>query len=189
MSHVDEENLYLVMEFCVGGDFMGLLMKESRLSEDATKFYMAETILAIDSVHQLGYIHRDIKPDNLLLDNNGHIKLTDLGLCKKVAEDNNGKWSNKTGDTVTTSIAGDGETKDIDKVDTKGATKKKKKKNTKSTEKQSTNASASKEPTHTIATSFVGTPDYCSPEVSSSLLILYHHTILVYLECSKKFHF
>lgn len=66
---------------------MSLLMKEDILTESATKFYMAESILAIESVHSLGYIHRDLKPDNLLLDRYGHIKLTDLGLCKKVDTD------------------------------------------------------------------------------------------------------
>jgi len=51
------------------------------LSEEATQFYIAETALAIESIHQLGFIHRDIKPDNLLLDARGHVKLSDFGLC------------------------------------------------------------------------------------------------------------
>lgn len=63
------------------GDMMTLLMKRDTLSEECTQFYIAETALAIDSIHKLGFIHRDIKPDNLLLDARGHIKLSDFGLC------------------------------------------------------------------------------------------------------------
>ena len=48
------------------------------------KFYTAEMILAIDSVHKLGYVHRDVKPDNVLLDLKGHIKLGDFGSCLRV---------------------------------------------------------------------------------------------------------
>jgi serine/threonine kinase 38 len=80
-SFQDAINLYLIMEFLPGGDMMTLLMKKDTLSEDVTQFYIAETALAIDYIHKLGFIHRDIKPDNLLLDVNGHIKLSDFGLC------------------------------------------------------------------------------------------------------------
>ena len=88
-SFQDYRNLYMVMEYLPGGDLMGLLMKEDTFSEDATRFYISELILAVSSVHALGYIHRDLKPDNVLLDWEGHIKLTDLGLCKKVEMNGN----------------------------------------------------------------------------------------------------
>lgn len=65
---------------------MSLLIKEDTFSEPVTRFFMAEAARAISSVHALGYIHRDIKPDNMLIDARGHLKLTDLGLCKKVGE-------------------------------------------------------------------------------------------------------
>lgn len=80
-SFQDPGNLYLVMEFLPGGDMMTLLMKKDTLSEEATQFYVAEAALAIHSIHRLGFIHRDIKPDNLLLDARGHMKLSDFGLC------------------------------------------------------------------------------------------------------------
>lgn len=80
-SFQDSVNLYLIMEFLPGGDMMTLLMKKDILSEECTQFFVAETVLAIDYIHKLGFIHRDIKPDNLLLDASGHIKLSDFGLC------------------------------------------------------------------------------------------------------------
>lgn len=81
-SFQDSDFLYLIMEYLPGGDIMTLLMREDVLSEDVARFYMAESILAIHSIHQHNYIHRDIKPDNLILDKNGHLKLSDFGLCK-----------------------------------------------------------------------------------------------------------
>ena len=61
---------------------MTLLMKKDIFSEFEARFYAAEIVLAIESAHKLNYIHRDLKPDNVLLDINGHIKLSDFGLCK-----------------------------------------------------------------------------------------------------------
>ncbi|KAK7259290.1 hypothetical protein RIF29_24893 [Crotalaria pallida] len=61
---------------------MTLLMREETLTETVARFYIAQSILAIESIHKHNYIHRDIKPDNLLLDKNGHMKLSDFGLCK-----------------------------------------------------------------------------------------------------------
>lgn len=81
-SFQDTEYLYLIMEYLPGGDIMTLLMREDVLSEDVARFYIAESILAIHSIHKHNYVHRDIKPDNLLLDKDGHMKLSDFGLCK-----------------------------------------------------------------------------------------------------------
>ncbi|XP_036210903.1 serine/threonine-protein kinase MRCK alpha isoform X9 [Myotis myotis] len=84
----DDNNLYLVMDYYVGGDLLTLLSKfEDRLPEDMARFYLAEMVIAIDSVHQLHYVHRDIKPDNILMDMNGHIRLADFGSCLKLMED------------------------------------------------------------------------------------------------------
>ena len=81
-SFQDEYYLYLVMDFLPGGDLMNLLMKKEVLTEDEARFYTAEMILAVDSVHKLNCIHRDLKPDNILIDKNGHIQLSDFGLAK-----------------------------------------------------------------------------------------------------------
>mmetsp|Transcript_21607 Transcript_21607/g.36355 ORF Transcript_21607/g.36355 Transcript_21607/m.36355 type:complete len:587 (-) Transcript_21607:242-2002(-) len=150
-SFQDNRNLYMVMEFLPGGDLMGLLMKEDVFSEAATRHYVAELVLAVASVHKLGYIHRDLKPDNVLLDWNGHLKLTDLGLCKKVEE---------TGVTGVDLVSinkhcngqGGGQT-DAPGASTAGLSK----------------ADGSKSKPHhrdrNLVYSTVGTPDYIAPEV------------------------
>ena len=79
---------YLVMDYYCGGDLLTLLSKfEDRLPEEMARFYVAEMVLAINSLHKLGYVHRDIKPDNVLLDRTGHIVLADFGSCLRLMED------------------------------------------------------------------------------------------------------
>ena len=85
----DDEFLYLIMGYYSGGDMLTLLSKfEDVLVEDMARFYLAEIVLAIDSVHRLNYVHRDIKPDNVLLTRDGHIRLADFGSCYRL--DSNG---------------------------------------------------------------------------------------------------
>ncbi|TKR60057.1 hypothetical protein L596_029643 [Steinernema carpocapsae] len=80
-SFQDSNFLYFVLEFVPGGDLMTLLEREDFFCEKLARFYTAELTCAIEYVHKLGFIHRDIKPDNILIDKDGHIKLTDFGLC------------------------------------------------------------------------------------------------------------
>ncbi|XP_074966347.1 citron Rho-interacting kinase isoform X4 [Phalacrocorax aristotelis] len=81
----DRKNLYLVMEYQPGGDLLSLLNRyEDQLDESMVQFYLAELVLAIHSVHQMGYVHRDVKPENVLIDRTGHIKLVDFGSAAKM---------------------------------------------------------------------------------------------------------
>ncbi|KAF4547463.1 Protein kinase domain-containing protein 36 [Elsinoe fawcettii] len=80
-SFQDNTNLYLVMEYMVGGDFLGLLLREDILDEPVARWYMAEMILCIEEAHKMRWIHRDIKPDNFLIDSHGHLKISDFGLA------------------------------------------------------------------------------------------------------------
>uniref|UniRef100_G3TZL3 non-specific serine/threonine protein kinase n=1 Tax=Loxodonta africana TaxID=9785 RepID=G3TZL3_LOXAF len=80
-SFQDKDNLYFVMDYIPGGDMMSLLIRLGIFPENLARFYIAELTCAVESVHKMGFIHRDIKPDNILIDRDGHIKLTDFGLC------------------------------------------------------------------------------------------------------------
>ena len=156
-SFQDEYYLYLVMDFLPGGDLMNLLMKKEILTEDEARFYTAEMILAVDSVHKLNCIHRDLKPDNILIDKNGHIQLSDFGLSKlsdkvfypmsvKEQPSNPKKLLNTGNDSITTANS------NMSSLNTSmrgGGNKKVHKKN------------------RLLAYSTVGTPDYIAPEVFS----------------------
>ncbi|OHW95579.1 serine threonine-protein kinase [Colletotrichum incanum] len=80
-SFQDPINLYLLMDYMPGGDFLGLLIRENTLTEARTLFYIAEMILCVEEAHKLGCIHRDVKPDNFLIGANGHLKISDFGLA------------------------------------------------------------------------------------------------------------
>ena len=156
-SFQDDYYLYLVMDFLPGGDLMNLLMKKEVLTEDEARFYTAEMILAVDSVHKLNCIHRDLKPDNILIDKNGHIQLSDFGLAKIAdktffpitQKDNVGpqKLVNNAFDSITsanTNYSNNAPTQNI----------------------RSANGLRPRR-NRLIAYSTVGTPDYIAPEVFS----------------------
>ncbi|OJI82980.1 hypothetical protein ASPTUDRAFT_931600 [Aspergillus tubingensis CBS 134.48] len=80
-SFQDQNHLYLIMDYMVGGDFLGLLMRRNMLPETVARWYIAEMILCIEEAHRLCWIHRDVKPDNFLISASGHLKISDFGLA------------------------------------------------------------------------------------------------------------
>lgn len=80
-SFQDASNLYLVMDYMVGGDFLGLLFRKDILKEKKAKWYVAEMILCVEEAHRLCWVHRDVKPDNFLIAASGHLKISDFGLA------------------------------------------------------------------------------------------------------------
>jgi len=139
-SFQDDIYLYLVMEYCAGGDLMTILMREDILTEGQTKFYISELAEAIHSVHLLKFVHRDLKPDNVLVSNIGHIKLSDFGLAKSFQSDDN-VISQYQKDAKAINAGGDQQF------------------NNKSQKKYKRNRA--------LMFSTVGTPDYIAPEVFS----------------------
>ncbi|XP_077477029.1 rho-associated protein kinase 2 isoform X1 [Stigmatopora argus] len=79
----DEHYLYMVMEYMPGGDLVNLTSTYD-VPEKWAKFYTAQVVMALDAIHSMGFIHRDVKPDNMLLDRHGHLKLADFGTCMKM---------------------------------------------------------------------------------------------------------
>ena len=79
-----KDHLILVLDYCGGGEFSAELPDRDRmLSEQATKFYAAEVLLALEYLHMNGIIYRDLKPENILLHQSGHIMLADFNLSKQ----------------------------------------------------------------------------------------------------------
>jgi len=82
----DESHLYMVLEFLPGGELFSLLQKERRLSEGAASFYSCMVMLAFDYLHNRNFIYRDLKPENLMLDKKGYIRLVDFGFAKMIKD-------------------------------------------------------------------------------------------------------
>ncbi|KAJ4420601.1 cAMP-dependent protein kinase catalytic subunit [Gnomoniopsis sp. IMI 355080] len=82
----DSRNLYMVMDFVEGGELFSLLRKSGRFPNPVAKFYAAEVTLALEYLHEKNIIYRDLKPENLLLDRHGHLKITDFGFAKRVPD-------------------------------------------------------------------------------------------------------
>jgi len=82
-TFMDSQHLYFAMELALGGELFALLEEKDALPEQAVRYYAGSVTLALGHLHFHGFIYRDLKPENLLLDEHGHLKLCDLGLAKR----------------------------------------------------------------------------------------------------------
>lgn len=85
-SYWDESYVYLLLELCLGGELFTVLRRAGRFSEKASRFYVATVLQAFDHLHSKNIVYRDLKPENLMLDNQGYIKVVDFGLAKVVQD-------------------------------------------------------------------------------------------------------
>lgn len=92
----DHKYLYMVMDYMPGGDLVSL-MSDYEIPEKWAMFYTMEVVLALDTIHSMGFVHRDVKPDNMLLDKYGHLKLADFGTCMKMDSDGLVRSNNAVG--------------------------------------------------------------------------------------------
>lgn len=90
---ITDTDILIVIEYCENSSIHYIACKSPSINEIFLKFYMAETVIALQYLHSIGIIHRDIKEDNILIGNDGHIRLTDFG-CAKIFESNSDKFTN-----------------------------------------------------------------------------------------------
>jgi len=93
----DETDLFLIMPFMQGGDLRYFLTQKGRMLEEACRFYAAEVIMGLEELHSLNVVYRDLKPDNLLLDSEGHLRISDFGLAVILKKENDYKVSGGAG--------------------------------------------------------------------------------------------
>jgi len=86
-SFQDSTSLYFVLDLCTGGNLFEKIQTHGKLPEDLTKHWFAETCLAIEHMHEKGYVHRDIKPENILIHEDRHVRVTDFGTIRKLEQD------------------------------------------------------------------------------------------------------
>lgn len=89
----NEKKLYFALEYCPGGELFNLLQKKRRFSEEHARFYICQIVLALQHLHKFDIIYRDLKPENVLIDTDGYIRLTDFGLSKTGIAGNKGAYS------------------------------------------------------------------------------------------------
>jgi serum/glucocorticoid-regulated kinase 2 len=82
-SFQNEKKLFFALEYCPGGELFNLLQKRKYFTEDQTRFYACQIVLALEYLHSKDVIYRDLKPENVLIDKDGYIRITDFGLSKK----------------------------------------------------------------------------------------------------------
>src|SRR6266498_5449133 len=82
----DDRNLYMLLEYVIGGELFSHLRKAGRFTNDMTRFYAAEIVLAIEYLHSKDIIYRNLNPENILLDSRGHVKIISFEFAKKVED-------------------------------------------------------------------------------------------------------
>ena len=87
------KKLFFILEYCPGGELFNLLAKKRRFSEDQNRFYAAQIVLAMEHLHSKDIVYRDLKPENVLIDEKGYIRITDFGLSRTNVKDSNGAKS------------------------------------------------------------------------------------------------
>jgi serine/threonine protein kinase len=83
-SMADSSRLYLFLEFMRGGDLFTLLVQEGCLPLAVARFFASEVLVALTFIHDRHHVYRDLKPENVLLEESGHLKLADMGFCKQL---------------------------------------------------------------------------------------------------------